>query len=127
MISNFPTYPTLVFDGHTFSPQVAVQRTQFEDGAVRQHMYTSRNLVRRRVRYTLCNSDDFHSFRDWVRDELKRGALWFMWPCPVKQRDGSTQPIRARIVEGKVEYAPLEASLNMWTMDFEIEHWDTAL
>lgn len=127
MISYFPGYPALVFNGHDYSPQVAVQRTQFEDGAVRQHMTVSRNLVRRRVRYTLCNSDDFKTFRDWVRDDLKRGALWFMWPCPIKQRDGSAQPIRARIVDGQVNYRPLDATLNAWEMDFEIEHWDTAL
>lgn len=125
MITTFPSYPTLNFSGHTYSPQVAVQRTQFEDGAVRQHMYVSRNLVRRRVEYTLCDADDFLQFRFWVRDDLRRGALWFMWRDPLREKEGSTELTRARIVEGKVEYTPLEATLGMWTASFELEHWDT--
>ena len=124
-IAIFPEYAVLAFEGHSYEPQTAVQRTQFSDGAVRQHMYASRNLVRRPVKYTLCSADDFKSFRDWVRDDLARGALWFMWRDPVKEREGSTDMVRARIVNGEVKYAPLEASLGQWALDMVIEHWDT--
>lgn len=121
----FPSYAVLAFEGHAYEPQMAVQRTQYEDGAVRQNMMVSRNLVRRPVKYTLCSADDFKSFREWVRDDLARGARWFMWRDPVKERQGSTDLVRARIVNGDVKYAPIEASLGRWTLDAVVEHWDT--
>lgn len=120
-----PSYAVLAFEGHSYEPQVAVQRTSFEDGSVRQHMMVSRNLVRRPLQYTLCTADDFKSFRKWVRDDLARGARWFMWRDPVKEREGSTDLVRARIVDGEVVYAPIEASLGTWTAELTIEHWDT--
>jgi hypothetical protein len=126
-ITTFPDYASLQFEGHSYEPQQIVQRTQFEDGSVRQHMYASRNLVRRQVRYTLCTAGDFKSFRDWVRDDLCRGARWFMWNDPVKEREGSTGLVRARIVDGQVKFSPFEESLGVWFADFTIEHWDTAL
>lgn len=126
-ITTFPDFATLAFEGQAYNPQSAVQRTQFADGSVRQHMYASRNLVRRPVTYTLCNAADFKAFVEWVRDDLARGARWFMWHDPVRERLGSTELTRARIVEGRVAYDAFEASLNTWIAKFEIEHWDTAL
>jgi hypothetical protein len=126
-ITTFPSFVELQFEGHAYEPQPIVQRTQFEDGAVRQHTYASRNLVRRPVRYTICNAGDFKAFRDWVRDDLCRGARWFMWNDPLKEREGSPGPVRARIVDGLVKYSPFEESLGIWFADLTIEHWDTAL
>lgn len=124
-ITTMPDFAVLVFNGHNYEPQPAVQRTQFEDGSVRQHMLASRNLVRRRLTFTLCTAGDFQSFRNWVRDDLARGARWFMWRDPVKEREGSNDMVRARIVNGDVKYAPLEASLGQWAAEMTIEHWDT--
>ena len=124
-ITTMPEYAVLAFEGHNYEPQPAVQRTQFEDGAVRQHSLASRNLVRRKLTYTLCTADDFKSFREWVRDDLARGARWFMWRDAIKEREGSTDLVRARIVNGEVKYVPLEASFGQWAAQMTIEHWDT--
>jgi hypothetical protein len=50
-----------------------------------------------------------------------------MWNDPVKEREGSTGLVRARIVDGQVKFSPFEESLGVWFADFTIEHWDTAL
>jgi hypothetical protein len=126
-ITTFPDYVELQFEGTAYEPQPIVQRTQFEDGSVRQHTYASRNLVRRPLRYTICTASDFKLFRDWVRDDLCRGARWFRWNDPLREREGSTETVRARIVDGVVKYSAFEETLGIWFADMTIEHWDTSL
>ncbi len=49
-----------------------------------------------------------------------------MWQDPLKEREGSTDLVRARFVNGEVKYSPFEPTLGIWIFDAVIEHWDTA-
>ncbi len=126
MITTFPNYAQLEFTSNEYKPQVAVQRSAFEDGSVRQGTILSRSLVQRSLTYVLCSAANFQSFKNWVRDDLNRGTRWFMWDDPIKQRLGEVNSlIRVRIVEGKTEYSAFEETMNIWKVSFTIEHWDT--
>lgn len=115
----FPSYAKHLFEGFGEQPQPIVQRTEMESGPAKQLLVGSRQMIRRPVTYKLSSKADYLAFKAWVKGEAAYGNNWFDWTDPV---DGVVK--QARIVDGKVEYAPLNKALFKWTAAFTLETWE---
>jgi hypothetical protein len=107
---------------NTYTPDVTLKRTVFDDGYKRQASHQTATYVQRDVEYLLCDAASFKEFRRWWQEDLRKGSLWFLWRDPLKERQGDSQPVRARILEGKVNYKAQEASHGVYIAAFTLEH-----
>lgn len=116
--TSFPAYAVFMMDGYAIEPVDGVERTEMEDGYVQQGPANSRTLYQQELTYRLRSNADRDAFEAW-RVANGRGALHFAWPDPA---DGVTK--RARIVGGKVRYAPLtKTRVDEWTVAFTLEYY----
>ena len=116
--TSFPAYAQFVMDGYAIEPDDNVQRDEMEDGYIQQAPANSRTRYEQAVTYRLFSNADRDAFEAW-RVGNGRGALHFSWPDPA---DGVTK--RARIVGGKVRYAPLtKTRVDEWLVSFAVEYY----
>lgn len=114
----FPSYAKLISKGFGHDRPSALQRTQAENGFVKQAKVKSRVLVARNVVYAIDTLSDYNSFMAWYRDDINYGATWFDWTDPV---DSTTKS--SRIVDGTLKDTPLNGALIRWEISMRIETW----
>lgn len=114
----FPAYAQFVLDGFKPKREKNLQRTEFEDGYIKQDPVNSRRSTSTPVKYLLRSQEHKVAFDAWIEVELGFGARWFKWLNP---ETGAV--VRARIREGVVEYEPLTTRMDEWAATFTIEYW----
>ncbi|RZS86077.1 hypothetical protein [Pigmentiphaga kullae] len=114
----FPDYPEFLVDNYKLQPADNVDRTEFEDGYVKQDPLNTRQRYEVPVQYRLHTQAEQLAFESWRRQALRSGALHFEWYDPVYH-----ELRRARIVGGTVEYTPLTDRFDEWTVSFSLEYW----
>jgi hypothetical protein len=118
-MADFPTYASVLADGYEERPAAAVDRSQMDDGMVKQLQTKSRVLVSRPVSCKFFSLADKNSFMTWFRTTVHYGADWFNW---VDKGDGATK--LARIVGGKMTVTPVPGTqLTCWIAAFTLETW----
>ena len=85
-------------DGYGLVQDPDVERTQFDDGMVRQAKRWSAALEVRSVTALLGSDDDLVRFRAWARDYAH---TWFAWIDP---EDGAIRNVRVRGGAGGIRY-----------------------
>ena len=123
MASDFPSIGKLLLEGFGEEPGSSVERSEFENGAVKQTQTVSRVLVSQAV--TMCfTAAEYATFRAFWRNTLRRGADWFNWIDP---RDGTVK--LARIVGGKYSgqvFVESPGAPLSWQVSMQFEQWDDA-
>ena len=114
----FPDYAEFLLDDYQIDPVTNIDRTEFEDGYIKQDPINSRQRYRSPVRYRLHTLAEQLAFETWRVSDLRFGALWFQWYDPVYHVER-----RARIEQGKLDYTPLTDRFDEWTVAFTIEYW----
>lgn len=119
-MATFPSYPFLMRDGFGIRRMSAAQRTEMEDGFVKQRRRWSRVLVERPVIYGMRSKSDYLNFITWFNTSIDRGSAWFDWTDPV---DSVVK--QARIKGGLLEEEkPEDPMLEKWRVKFTLEVWD---
>lgn len=116
----FPAYAKIAYDGFTQTPQVAVSRTDMEDGPPKQFKRRSRVMVERPLQVYLNSKTDYDNFYTWFKTDINRGASWFDWVDPY---DGATK--QGRIKGGRIDPKPRRKQLDLWVVAMIVETWDS--
>ncbi|MDM8356676.1 hypothetical protein [Pandoraea communis] len=112
----FPSYmPSPMIAGFAQSPDFGMLVTQMDSGPDKQRPRNSVAIIQRTLQFLVESLANRNAFEVWVRDSVAGGSLWFNWPDPLS---GTTK--LARIVGGKVDYAPSD-SVNSWAVKFTLE------
>jgi hypothetical protein len=124
VISELPSYATLLFSESAYSPVIQNRRSQFESGYVRQAPIDCRRLMQVSVTYALCTPAEALSFSKWIDNDLKSGSQWFMWPNPIRSnaKDELTK-VRARIVNGIYSMTPKNRAYEAYQCAFTVEYY----
>jgi len=85
----FPNYGKHILAGFSEAPQSPVQRTEMEDGFVKESEIKSRVMVPRDVNYFFTLAE-YANFKIWFKAEA-RGGLFFDWTDPI---DGAVKQMR---------------------------------
>ncbi|WP_170563015.1 hypothetical protein [Ruegeria atlantica] len=120
-MSSWPSYASIDPE-RQFLPVAVVERTELDDGAVRQERRFTATPDRRQVRAWLTGDDessadnDLGLFRDWARANAHRA---FRFP------DETGASIRVRVVggDGGITYQAQasEAGTRIWLLEMEVE------
>lgn len=119
--TTFPAYAQWVLDGYQVAPASGVDRIEMDDGFIQQAPKQSLARYEIPLTYRLVSMADKQAFEAWRRQDLRQGALHFVWP-DVSDYTGATMR-RARIVGGTVVYKPLTTRLDDWTAAFTLEYY----
>lgn len=120
-MANFPSIGRLLLPGYGETPDPGVERTEMENGFVKQAQVTAAGLVEIPIVYVF-TSAEYETFRGFWGDTLRRGADWFQWVNP---RDGATYDVR--IVGGAYRaqaYTSADGAKLSWEVEMTLEHWD---
>jgi hypothetical protein len=118
-MENFPAYAKLKFAGYAKARASALQRTQMEDGMVKQARTLSRVLVTRSVVLTFDSYADYSAFIAWYNVNLNRGADWFNRTDP---EDGQVKI--TRIATKLDKETPVRRTLDRWDIAANLESWE---
>jgi hypothetical protein len=113
----FPTYAKILAEGYEKDRPSAVQRTEMEDGMVKQLRTKSRVLVNRSFTIGLDTLADYQALVTWFQDTIDYGAMWFDFVDP---EDSVTK--QARIVSKLDRERPIFGS-GVWRVPVHIETW----
>ena len=112
----WPPYANVAADGYGLGQDADVERTRFDDGAVRQGKRTTRALDLRRAQGWLASDADLVRFRAWARENAH---LWFDWR---DTEDGAIRRVRVRGGAGAIRYtARVRAGKRTWDFELELE------
>ena len=114
----FPAYLKLMRDGFGKEPEPIVNRTQMDDGMVKQAKVKARALVGRPVKYAADTKADYTSWETFFNTTVNDGADWFDWTDPL---DGVVK--LARIVQGSYQARTINGALTRWEISMRIETW----
>lgn len=120
----FPTMPVIKMGDYRVIPQKNIRRTEYESGPPRQAPINSRQMVQRPIKLHICSIALYWELKNFIRDDLKFGARWFLWKCPEREQMGLEPMIRCRIVDGEVEYRSENQTMDAWEASFTLETWD---
>ena len=112
----WPAYALVEADGYGLASGIDVERSEFDDGLVRQERRFHGALAARRVRGFLASDADLVRFRTWAADHAH---TWFDWTDPEDRR-----PRRVRVLDGAggIEYtARVRAAVRTWDFDLTLE------
>lgn len=110
----WPDYARVAADGYGLSSGTDVERSEFDDGLIRQERRFSSALRERRVRGFLVSDADLVRFQGWARESA---YTWFDWR---DTEDGMTRSARVRGGAGGIEYTARVADNGTRTWDFEL-------
>lgn len=115
-----PAYVTVLFPGYAEEFDPRANRTQMEDGFVKQATHASRVLVARPVDLLIKSKADYDAFRTWYENDIGRvGFFDFTDP-----RDAVVK--QARFEGGKIAPRPTRKDMERWTVGCRIETWGYA-
>lgn len=116
----WPAYAPVVAPGYGLGQEPDVERTAFDDGAVRQAKRYTAALRVRRVTALLDSDEDLNRFQEWAAVEAHR---FFDWTDP---EDGNTRRVRVRGGAGGIRYtAAVSAAGRRWQAELELEGYRT--
>jgi hypothetical protein len=124
MISELPSYATLLFSESAYSPVIQNRRSQFEAGYIRQAPVDCRRLIQVAVTYALCSAENALAFSKWIDNDLKSGSQWFLWTHPIRSNanDLATK-VRARIVNGVYSMVAKNRAQEAFQCSFTVEYY----
>lgn len=123
MAENFPSIGRLQLEGFSETPDSGLERSEFENGAVKQTETISRGLLSLPVVY-LFSAAEMATWRTFWRDTLHRGSDWFNWNDP---RVGEAR--LTRIVGGAYQadaFTESDGAPLSWRVAMRFEQWDDA-
>ena len=109
MAAIWPDYARTEADGYAVQDDPDVQRSAFDDGAVRQAREYTAAFTARQVLVHLESDARYAEFRTWIR---AHGQTWFTWTDP---DDGVRRRVRVRGGSGGVAYrAVVQSGRRRW-------------
>lgn len=115
----FPTYGKLLFSGFNQQRGSSTQRTEMEDGYVKEGQHLSRVLVPSAVQYRFTKSE-FASFKSWFASEAN-GGQFFAWVDPLDGVEKQVRMVRSEYT-ARPENAGEGQPLNV-IVGFTLEEW----
>jgi len=112
----WPPYARVLADGYGLGQDNDVERSGFDDGAVRQEKIYSAALDSRALRGWLAPDADLVRFREWARSDAH---TWFDYR---DTEDGETRRVRVRGGAAGIRYtARVRAGQRTWDFELELE------
>lgn len=112
----WPAHARVLGDGYGLGQDSDVERTAFDDGAVRQEKRFTSPLETRRVQGYLDSDADLARFRAWAQEAAH---AWFDWR---DTEDGVTRRVRVRGGAGGIRYtARVRGGGRTWDFQLELE------
>lgn len=118
-MADLPVYVKKLVDGFEKDRASVVNRTQMEDGMVKQLRFASKGLVRRAFIFQVNSASDYQAFLTWYKTDINYGSDWFNMVDP---EDNVTRLVR--IVEGKLKREEPVFGTTVWRISVDLEHWD---
>lgn len=112
----WPAYALVAADGYALEPGLDVERSEFDDGLIRQERRYSGALDTRRLRGFVLSDADLVRFRAWA---TTNAHTWFDW---TDTEDGQTRRVRVVNGAGGIEYtARVRDGRRTWDFDLTLE------
>ena len=112
----WPDYALVEADGYELARDIDVERTEFDDGLVRQELRFRGALEQRRMRGFLASDGDLVRFRAWAR---ANAHVFFDW---ADTEDGMTRQVRVRDGAGGIRYtARVRDGTRTWDFELTLE------
>ena len=112
----WPDYPNVEADGYGLGRDPDVERTEFDDGLVRQEKRFSGALRTRQVRGWLASDADLVRFEAWAEENAH---TWFDW---TDTEDGVVRQVRVRNGAGGIRTtARVREGRRTWDFELTLE------
>ena len=117
MISIFPNYLILQAGGYSTSFDKGIYRTEMENGPAKTRNFKCRTMKIYNLKYHICSIDNKLSFESWWKNDIKMGALWFLWTDLESKAE-----YRARL-RSEPQFDLKASTMEKWELTIQLEIW----